>query len=38
VGALIAGRFYGDMLFAIEALIAFGAFTVLFLPSAKGAK
>ena len=36
VGALVAGKFYGDMLFAIEAIIALVAFIVLFIPSAKG--
>ncbi|MBN2721389.1 MAG: MFS transporter [Campylobacterales bacterium] len=38
VGALVAGKFYGDMLFAIEALIALGAFAILFIPSAKGTR
>ncbi|MDD3775720.1 MAG: MFS transporter [Sulfurovaceae bacterium] len=38
VGALVAGKFYGNMLFAIEALIAFVAFAILFIPSAKGIK
>ncbi len=36
VGALVAGKFYGNMLFAIEAVIALVAFIVLFIPSAKG--
>ncbi|MDD5406291.1 MAG: MFS transporter [Sulfurovaceae bacterium] len=35
IGALVAGKFYGDMIFAIEAIIALMAFAVLFIPPKK---